>query len=213
MNEPQRYMKERRKYPRFKSYNLVRLVDAGGRPMQNDPVLVDLSEGGLCFYCEDFLPPNERIGIRISIAEFNCVVNTRARIAWTQRSTKFVGVYFTGVEFVGIEESDRDVLRRLERSSREHGGAAPGGVRVEKLDDAEIDRRGVRSWPIWEKGVSRFDWTYDTGEQCFFLAGRVTVTVGGCETRIGAGDFVTFPPGLSCVWQVHEPVKKHYRFG
>jgi len=31
--------------------------------------------------------------------------------------------------------------------------------------------------------------------------------------RIGTGDLVTFPKGLSCQWEVRSPVRKHYRFG
>jgi hypothetical protein len=26
------------------------------------------------------------------------------------------------------------------------------------------------------------------------------------------GDFVRFPKGLSCIWDIEEPVKKHYDF-
>ena len=29
----------------------------------------------------------------------------------------------------------------------------------------------------------------------------------------GAGDLVTFPAGMSCTWEVHGAVKKHYTFG
>jgi uncharacterized cupin superfamily protein len=28
----------------------------------------------------------------------------------------------------------------------------------------------------------------------------------------GKGDLVTFPKGMSCVWEIHGDVKKHYRF-
>jgi hypothetical protein len=27
-----------------------------------------------------------------------------------------------------------------------------------------------------------------------------------------AGDLATFPAGLSCTWDVHAPLRKHYRF-
>ncbi|MFP3875020.1 MAG: cupin domain-containing protein, partial [Thiohalophilus sp.] len=26
------------------------------------------------------------------------------------------------------------------------------------------------------------------------------------------GDLVTFPAGMSCTWEIREPVKKHYDF-
>ena len=88
------------------------------------------------------------------------------------------------------------------------------GIKVEKLTEEEIKERGIPNWPIWTKEVSRFDWHYDDTEQCLFLEGDVEVeTEDGKSVQIGQGDFVTFPKGLSCVWNVKAPVKKHYRFG
>lgn len=86
-------------------------------------------------------------------------------------------------------------------------------VKVEKLKKEELEKRGVFSWPIWEKEVSRFDWRYDSVEQCYLLEGKVTVTSkGGKNISFGKGDFVTFPKGLSCVWDITSPVRKHYNF-
>ncbi len=85
-------------------------------------------------------------------------------------------------------------------------------IRIEQLKTEDIEQRGVGSWPIWEKEVSRFDWHYDQTEECLILEGRVKVETDEGEVEIKAGDFVTFPKGLSCVWNVVEPVKKHYQF-
>lgn len=86
-------------------------------------------------------------------------------------------------------------------------------VKINKLSEKDIEQMGVASWPIWEKEVSRFDWFYDTTEECYLLEGEVTVeTDGGEKVTFGKGDFVTFPEGLSCVWDVKKPVRKHYRF-
>jgi uncharacterized cupin superfamily protein len=72
---------------------------------------------------------------------------------------------------------------------------------------------GVERWPIWTKEVSRFSWSYDTAETCFFLEGDVVVTPDGGEpVRVGKGDLVTFPAGMSCTWDVRVPVRKHYLF-
>ncbi|MCP9778497.1 MULTISPECIES: cupin domain-containing protein [unclassified Cyanobium] len=63
-------------------------------------------------------------------------------------------------------------------------------------------------------GVSSFPWTYDEQETCLLLEGDVSVTpAGGEPVRFGAGDLVVFDTGLSCTWEVHVPVRKHYRFG
>jgi len=77
-----------------------------------------------------------------------------------------------------------------------------------------LDDLGVDSWPIWSKEVSTFSWTYDSSETCYFLEGEVMVTPErGRAVRLGPGDLVTFPSGMSCTWEVLQPVRKHYRFG
>ncbi len=86
-------------------------------------------------------------------------------------------------------------------------------IKVEKLTDEQIEKRGIKSWPIWEKEVSRFDWYYDNMEECLLLEGRVVVeTADGDKVEFEKGDLVTFPKGLSCVWDIKEAVTKHYNF-
>ena len=86
-------------------------------------------------------------------------------------------------------------------------------IKVEKLNQDEIKKRNISSWPIWEKEASRFDWYYDDTEECLILEGEVTVeTKDGKKVSFAKGDFVTFPKGLSCVWEIKRPVRKHYNF-
>ena len=78
----------------------------------------------------------------------------------------------------------------------------------------DLEKRGILSWPIWEKEVSRFEWYYDEPEECYFLEGKVVVeTKDGKKVSFGKGDLVKFPQGLACVWDIREPVRKHYNFG
>jgi uncharacterized cupin superfamily protein len=78
---------------------------------------------------------------------------------------------------------------------------------------AKLEVIGVYDWPIWEKEVSTFPWTYDTKETCYILEGEVIVTPNGGEpVRIQEGDLVTFPAGMSCTWQILSPIRKHYSF-
>lgn len=78
---------------------------------------------------------------------------------------------------------------------------------------AELQRLGVFGWDVWEKEESTFPWTYDREEECYLLAGEVTVTPdGGSPVEILTGDLVRFPAGLSCTWEIKMPVRKHYRF-
>jgi len=86
-------------------------------------------------------------------------------------------------------------------------------IKVEKIPEAKLKEMGVFSWPVWEKEISRFDWHYDQVEMCQILEGKVTVeTKEGKKVNFAAGDFVTFPKGLDCVWDIKEPVRKHYNF-
>ncbi|HPM42789.1 MAG TPA: cupin domain-containing protein [Candidatus Omnitrophota bacterium] len=86
-------------------------------------------------------------------------------------------------------------------------------IKVERHSEGSLKERGVFGWPIWTKETSKFDWSYDSTEECYFLEGDVAVeTKDGQKVTFGKGDFVTFPAGLSCTWIVKKPVKKHYNF-
>ncbi|MCL2289193.1 MAG: cupin domain-containing protein [Bacteroidetes bacterium] len=76
----------------------------------------------------------------------------------------------------------------------------------------EAEKAAMELQSIWGCGVSKFDWFYDQEETCLLTEGEVTVTHDGGSVRIGAGDYIVFPKGLSCVWDVTQPVKKHYIF-
>lgn len=78
----------------------------------------------------------------------------------------------------------------------------------------KLEIMGVEDWPIWEKEVSTFPWTYDQQETCYFLAGEVVVTPeGGTPVELGRGDLAVFPAGMRCTWEIRKPVRKHYRMG
>ena len=85
---------------------------------------------------------------------------------------------------------------------------------VEKIDAAKLSALGVRSWPTWSKEVSTFPWSYNSQEIAYILEGEVTVTPknGGNAVSFGVGDLVTFPAGLSCIWEVKKALRKHYQF-
>ncbi|MHA1268992.1 MAG: cupin domain-containing protein [Candidatus Helarchaeota archaeon] len=86
-----------------------------------------------------------------------------------------------------------------------------GKIEVRKASDK--DKKEAEGWGIWEKEPSTFDWYYDTPESCYILEGEVVVkTDDGEEVEIKAGDFVRFPQGLKCVWNVKKKIRKHYSF-
>ena len=86
-------------------------------------------------------------------------------------------------------------------------------IKVETPSEEKLAEMGVKSWPIWEKGVSEFDWHYDQREVCYLIEGEVEVDTGEETVEFEAGDLVTFPEGLDCVWKVKKDVKKHYKMG
>lgn len=91
-------------------------------------------------------------------------------------------------------------------------GLKVGKVTVEKLTDEQLKKLNINSWGTWECEVSKFDWQYSDEEMCYFYEGEVVVETPDGNVEINAGDFVTFPKGLKCVWNVKKPVRKSYIF-
>ena len=38
-------------------------------------------------------------------------------------------------------------------------------IKVQKLNQEQLNNLGVFDWPIWTKEVSRFPWSYDSTEE------------------------------------------------
>jgi hypothetical protein len=86
-------------------------------------------------------------------------------------------------------------------------------IKIEKLQKEELENKCVFDWGIWEKEVSKFEWHYDQTEECYLIKGFVTLECeNGKKYEFGAGDFITFPKGLDCIWDIKEDVKKHFNF-
>lgn len=88
----------------------------------------------------------------------------------------------------------------------------PMGIIIEKLTEEEILAKGVYDWPIWEKEISEFDWTYDEKELFFVLEGEVFISVDNQELHVMPGDFVSCDKNVSCRWRIVKGIKKHYNF-
>ncbi len=83
---------------------------------------------------------------------------------------------------------------------------------VEVKKPTEQEETQAKTWPIWTCEPSKFDWQYTQTETCLVLEGEVTVSDDTAEVSFGPGDYVTFPEGLECIWDVKKAVKKHYSF-
>jgi len=86
-------------------------------------------------------------------------------------------------------------------------------MKIEVKKPTEEEQRRAKSWPIWEKEPSTFSWEYDQKEACLILEGRSIVKTDEGNVEFGAGDFVTFPKGLKCTWEIKERIRKHYKLG
>ncbi|MEI8202691.1 MAG: cupin domain-containing protein [Bacteroidota bacterium] len=84
-------------------------------------------------------------------------------------------------------------------------------IKIEKLSEEEIAERNIRKWPIWERRKSHFMELYDEEEQCLILEGEANIKTSQGIVTIKAGDFVTFPEGLKCVWDIISPIRRHYQ--
>lgn len=74
-------------------------------------------------------------------------------------------------------------------------------IKIEKPTEQMLKDRHVR------------DWHYGETEECYIIEGEVLIeTKDGKKVEIKKGDFVTFPQGLSCVWEIKKPIKKHFNF-
>ena len=85
-------------------------------------------------------------------------------------------------------------------------------IEVTQYEEEELKQEGVFDWPIWERDEEKFEWYYDKTELCYIIEGVVDITTEFETITIKAGDFVTFPKGLECVWDIQSAVKKHYSF-
>lgn len=85
-------------------------------------------------------------------------------------------------------------------------------IDIEQPEQEELEEEGVFSWPTWEHEEDKFEWYYDKTEKCYILEGEATIVSEFESKTIKAGDFVTFPTGLECVWDIHSFIRKHYTF-
>ncbi|TRO47359.1 DUF861 domain-containing protein [Candidatus Bathyarchaeota archaeon] len=78
---------------------------------------------------------------------------------------------------------------------------------------SEKERQEAGSWPIWEKKESKFPWEYNMQETCLILEGKAIIQTPEGNVEFGAGDYVVFPKGLKCTWEIKQKIRKHYNFG
>ena len=74
------------------------------------------------------------------------------------------------------------------------------------------NKSDYKNWSIWECKPSKFDWKYDQEEHCFIINGDAIISTSKEIIQITNNDFVIFPKGLQCNWEVKKAIKKYYSF-
>ncbi len=75
------------------------------------------------------------------------------------------------------------------------------------------EKQEAECWSMWEKEESTFPWEYNEKETCLILKGKAVVKCPEGTVEFGAGDYVVFPRGLKCTWDIKNRITKHYKFG
>ena len=75
------------------------------------------------------------------------------------------------------------------------------------------EKQEAECWLIWEKEASTFPWQYDEKETCLILEGKAIIKCPDGTLEFGTGDYVVFPQGLKCTWEIKDKIRKHYKFG
>eukprot|EP01035_Chromulina_nebulosa_P027709 gene27709-36469_t len=117
--------------------------------------------------------------------------------------------YFSGISGRGVQHMQN--FRPVFRLFMSTGSKI---VVVHEPPQEKLDKLKIKTWPTWGCDISRFPWSYSETETCYILRGKATIIPkdGSTPVDITTGDLCTFPEGLSCIWDVKEPIQKHYYF-
>jgi uncharacterized protein len=85
-------------------------------------------------------------------------------------------------------------------------------IEIEQPEQEELEEAGVYSWPVWEHDEDKFEWFYEKTEHCYIIEGTATVVSEFDSITIKPGDYLIFPAGLECVWDIQYKIRKHYTF-
>ncbi|MBP7087704.1 MAG: PilZ domain-containing protein [Candidatus Omnitrophica bacterium] len=106
---------EKRVFIRIKSHHLVKykIIDDSQKVLS---FARNISAGGILFYSEKKLPLNSTIEIKINIPPKPTPLNVVGKIVRVHPLKK-IGGYEIGLEFVHIDEEDRNLIEKLVLSS------------------------------------------------------------------------------------------------
>ena len=83
-------------------------------------------------------------------------------------------------------------------------------ISVDNYSEEELQEEGVFEWPVRKLDEEKIDWYYEETELCYIVEGEAVIITEFEPVTVHAGDFITCPKGLECVWDVESEIKMHY---
>ncbi len=85
-------------------------------------------------------------------------------------------------------------------------------IEIEQPDHDELEEAGVFDWPVREHDEDKFDWYFEKTEHCYIIEGVADIVSEFDTIMVKPGDYLIFPAGLECVWDVRSKIRAHYSF-
>lgn len=110
--------REKRRYPRMKTFNLVKCEYPARAVTVQISNLINVSEGGLQFICQNMFRLAEKLRITINLAELGRDIPVEAKVVWLRKEhqTPRMGNNLccrVGVSFTEIADQDREAIHDL----------------------------------------------------------------------------------------------------
>ncbi|MBI2167830.1 MAG: PilZ domain-containing protein [Candidatus Omnitrophica bacterium] len=105
---------EKRRHPRIKLFDLVK-CEYPPRPLiVQINNLVNLSEGGLQFLCQDMFKLSQEIRITINLAELERDISVRGKVVWIRKERALHNASCrVGISFTEISDPDRRTIHEM----------------------------------------------------------------------------------------------------
>lgn len=85
-------------------------------------------------------------------------------------------------------------------------------IEIDRLDLEELEELQINSWATGEYDEEKLEVFYNKTEMCYIVSGEATIVTEFESVIVKTGDFITFPAGLECIWDVDTKIHRRYIF-
>lgn len=110
---------DQRTHERFSADTRLVVIGPKGKETQLENGLVNISEGGLLFYSKEALAQGLSLEVHLDFPTFHSSIEVGGRVMWAQRATQKANAYFIGIEFIGIEDADQELIAEIRKKDAE----------------------------------------------------------------------------------------------